>query len=64
MLEKSAQFPQAQLHEMATAHLPPLPEEAQRFLSQTISIALVGCSPEDCGIVLVVGVDLKCVRRL
>ena len=46
-------FPQAQLHEMATAHLPPLPEEAQRFLSQTISIALVGCSPEDCGIVLV-----------
>ena len=44
-------FPQAQLHEMATAHLPPLPEEAQRFLSQTISIALVGCSPEDCGIV-------------
>ena len=46
-------FPQAQLHEMATAHLPRLPEEAQRFLSQTISIALVGCSPEDCRIVLV-----------
>ena len=39
-------FPQAQLHELATAHLPPLPAEAQRFLSQTISIALVGCTPE------------------
>ena len=39
-------FPQAQLHELATAHLPPLPQEAQRFLSQTISIALVGCTPE------------------
>ena len=39
-------FPQAQLHELVTAHLPPLPQEAQRFLSQTISIALVGCTPE------------------
>ena len=39
-------FPQAQLHELATAHLPPLPAEAQRFLSQTISIAPVGCTPE------------------
>eukprot|EP00438_Fugacium_kawagutii_P020118 Skav226970 [mRNA] locus=scaffold51:356186:370706:- [translate_table: standard] len=33
-------FPQAQLHEMVTAHLPPLPEEARRFLGETISIAL------------------------
>jgi hypothetical protein len=46
-------FPQAQLHELATAHLPPLPAEAQRFLSQTISIALVGCTPEAGACVLI-----------
>ena len=55
-------FPQAQLHELATAHLPPLPAEAQRFLSQTISIALVGCTPEAgaCVLIFCVWVESCC----
>ena len=39
-------FPQARLHELQTAHLPPTRTEAERFLADTISIALVGCDPE------------------
>ena len=39
-------FPQAKLHELQTAHLPPKAEDATRFVSETISIALVGCDPE------------------
>ena len=38
-------FPQAQLHELQTAHLPPTRREEERFLADTISIALVGCDP-------------------
>lgn len=41
-------FPQAHVRELVTTELPAASGETHRFLSDTISIALVGCDPEDC----------------
>ena len=55
-------FPQAKLHELQTAHLPPKAEDATRFVSETISIALVGCDPEAGSVSLMMHFAVFCIN--
>ena len=47
MRSNTVAFPQAKLRELVSTELPAASAETHRFLSDTISIALVGCDPED-----------------
>lgn len=47
MRSNTVAFPQAKIRELVSAELPAASDETHRFLSDTISIALVGCDPED-----------------
>ncbi len=47
MRANTVAFPQARVRELVTAHLPPTSEEATRYLSDVLSIALVGSDVED-----------------
>ena len=47
MRSNTVAFPQAKIRELVSSELPASSAETHRFLSDTISIALVGCDPED-----------------
>lgn len=47
MRSNTVAFPQAKIRELVSHELPAASDETYRFLSDTISIALVGCDPED-----------------
>ena len=47
MRSNTVAFPQAKIRELVTTQLPAASDETHRFLSDTISIALVGCDPEE-----------------
>ena len=47
MRSNTVAFPQAKIRELVSSELPASSAETHRFLSDTVSIALVGCDPED-----------------
>lgn len=47
MRSNTVAFPQAKIRELVSRELPASSAETHRFLPDTISIALVGCDPED-----------------
>ena len=47
MRSNTVAFPQAKIRELVSTELPAASTETHRYLSDSISIALVGCDPED-----------------
>ena len=64
MRSNTVAFPQAKIRELVSTELPAASGETHRFLSDTISIALVGCDPEDRARGIFVKVVLSCFLPL